>query len=61
VNEAHGRGVLGLRILSGLVVRDTKQITEMIIGFVGCGKISAAVARGYAGADPAQRPQQVTK
>jgi pyrroline-5-carboxylate reductase len=31
----------------------------MIIGFVGCGKISVAVARGYAGADPAQRPQQV--
>jgi hypothetical protein len=26
VNEVHGRGVLGLRLLSGLVVRDTKLL-----------------------------------
>ena len=33
--------------------------SELVIGFLGCGKISNAVARGYIGAPGVQRPKKI--
>ena len=33
--------------------------SELVIGFLGCGKISNAVARGYIGAPGTQRPKKI--
>ena len=33
--------------------------SELVIGFLGCGKISNAVARGYIGAPGSQRPKKI--
>mmetsp|Transcript_3946 Transcript_3946/g.6177 ORF Transcript_3946/g.6177 Transcript_3946/m.6177 type:complete len:268 (+) Transcript_3946:59-862(+) len=34
-------------------------LQDYTIGLIGCGKIGNAVARGYAGADPSDRPRKI--
>jgi pyrroline-5-carboxylate reductase len=35
------------------------DLSNTCLGFVGCGKISSALCRGYAGASGAQRPKKI--
>eukprot|EP01032_Pedospumella_encystans_P020218 gene20218-22972_t len=35
------------------------DLSNSVLGFLGCGKISSAVCRGYAGASGASRPKKI--
>lgn len=35
------------------------DLSNVCLGFIGCGKISSAVCRGYAGASGSQRPKKI--
>ena len=37
----------------------TADLSDKAVGFLGCGKISSAVCRGYAGADGTCRPKKI--
>lgn len=40
-------------------IRHRMDCSELVIGFLGCGKISNAVARGFIGAPGSQRPRKI--
>lgn len=63
--ELHTIGIFILFITSlpqikGMSSSASRALPQLRIGFLGCGKISSAVCRGFAGAPPALRPAHIT-
>jgi glutamyl-tRNA reductase len=49
-------GVCSLKMASS---SSTADLSNKTVGFLGCGKISSAVCRGYAGAEGTCRPMKI--